>query len=267
MIGYLLAGLSLLQGYSSYQSYQQNAEAAEAWGHYNAGLARKYAEFNAQSIEQLGALNAQMIYQSSESQALITEALAQYNATLRVQTAEYNAQLLEKEAALVWEAQELDQITFAREAETRLKAQRTHFASSGIEINTGSPLDYMVDQSTQAHLESFVIAHNADIEMSKILDAAALSRWEGQAEAAQLVFQGQMDSASLRLEGQMESSMTSIQSFYDSIMARFEGEIRAEQILSEALWSASQSSRVGVQSAFDALFQGASWAARDYGND
>jgi hypothetical protein len=265
-IPFILGGLSVASGLLDAATGKANAVASEAWGRYNASLALQFAEFNANSIEQLGAINAEFIFQSAESQAKITEALAQYNAALRVQTAEYNAQLLEKEAALVWEAQELDQVLFAREAETRLKEMRATFGSSGVDVNTGTPVDYLVDQSTQAHLEAFIIRHNADIQMGKLLDAAALGRWEGEAEAAAMIFQGQMEAASLRLEGQMQSTMTEIQAGYDAVMARFEGEIRASQIISESLWQSSQYNQSAIQSIFSGLFQGASWAARGYGN-
>lgn len=261
-----MAALSAVQGFAGNAQAEQNADAAEAWGIYNASIAKKFADFNADSIERLAAVNSALVMQGAETNALVVEALAQYNATLRVQTAEYDAQLLEKEAALVWEAQELDQEILAREAEIRQKTARATFASSGVEINTGSPVEYTVDQATQANLEAFVIRHNADVQMGKLLDAAALSRWQGEAEAAAMIYEAQLEGLSIRSQGALDATQINVQGAYDAVLTRFSGTIRAEQIISESQWEASQYRNSGNQSLLAGLFQGASWASKSYGS-
>lgn len=235
---------------------EQNAEVAAEWAAYNAAQAQQTAEFNATAIEELAAVNSNLIYTSAENSAVITESLAKFNAALRVQVAEYNAQLLEKEAALVWEAQELDQIIYAREAERTIKDIRAGFASRGVEIAVGSPVDYVVDQATQAKLESFVIRHNADIQMTKLLDAAALSRWEGQAAAAAIVYESQLTALSTRTQGKLDATMVDIQGAYDAAMTRFNGTTESYQILQEGLWQSSQYSQAATQTLITGLFQG-----------
>lgn len=264
VIPVVMAGLSMVQGWAGNAQQRSNAKAAEAWGVYNASIAKKFAEFNADSIERLAAVNSAFVFESAETNASVVEAIAQYNATLRVQTAEYNAQLLEKEAALVWDAQELDQEIFWRSAEQLQKETRATFASSGVEINTGSPVDYVVDQRTQAKLESFVIRHNAEIQMEKLLDAAALGRWQGEAEAAAMIYEGNMEALTIRSQGALDSSQINVQGAYDALMTRFSGEVRAEQIISESKWQASQYTASGVQSLLTGLFQGASWGSKAY---
>lgn len=259
-----MAGLSLLQGSVGYDAGKRNAKAMRSWGAYNAAQARRFSEFNADSIRALADINIALLETSTEINVNITEALAQYNATLRVQASEYNAQLLEKEAELVWQAQELDQALFQRQADILKKDTRAKFAASGVEINTGSPVEFMVDQSTQLYLESFIIRHNAEIQMGKLLDAAALGRWQGEAEAAALLFEGSMQSLSIETQKDIQVSNLSAQAAYDVAMERFSGSIRSYQILSDAKWKASQYEQEGIMSLISGLFQGASWATKAY---
>lgn len=260
----IIGAASVVQSIWGSSTQSANAEVAAEWARYNAAQAQKNAEFNASAMESLAAVNASLIYSSAENTALITESLARYNAAIRVQVSEYNAQLLEKEAALVWEAQELDQILYAREAERTIKEMRAEFASRGIEINDGSPLDYIVDQATQAKLEAFIIRHNADIQMTKLLDAAALSRWEGQMEAATIIMEGQMSALGTRTQGQLDATAVEIQGAYDAAMTRFTGETQSYQILAEGLWDASQYSQAATQSLISGLFQGTAYAIKAY---
>lgn len=261
----IMAGISLTQGYAGSVSGKRNANAARAWGAYNAAMARRYSNFNAQSIEEIAKVNSLLLSSTAETNAKVTEALAQYNATLRVQTSEYNAQLLEKEAELVWQAEKLDQVIFARQAELLQKDTRARFASSGIDVNNGSPVDYMVDQATQLHLESFIIRHNADIQAGKLLDAAALGRWQGEAEASAMMYEGAMNSQSLTTQASIQISQLNAQAAYDAVIERFSGEVRASQILSDAEWKASQYRQEGLMSLLTGLFQGASWGSKSYG--
>lgn len=264
LIPVVVGAAAIFQSMSASDAQAKNAEISEEWAYYNAAQAQKAAEFNASAIESLAEVNASLIYTSTENSAMIVESLARYNAAIRVQVAEYNAQLLEKEAALVWEAQELDQVLYAREAERTIKDLRAQFASNGIEITNGSPLDYIVDQATQAKLEAFIIRHNADIEMTKLLDAAALSRWEGEMEAATIIMEGQMSALSTRTQGQLDASAVTIQGAYDAAMARFTGEIQESSILQEGLWNASQYSQAATQTLISGLFSGISSGLQSY---
>ena len=260
----VMAGISLIQGLSGSAQAKRNAELAMEWGEYNAAQARRYADFNARSILAVSSINSQMVGFESEMNAAITTEIAKYNAALRVQTAEYNAQLLEREAELVWNQQELDQAIWKRESERAMKQTRAKFGSSGIEVNVGSPIDYMVDQSTQAKLESFIIRHNADIQMGKLLDAAALGRWEGEREAANMVFQAQLENLSLTTTAALKQNQINVQGAYDAVMARYSGEMQANQILFEAQWQAAEYTMSGMNSLLAGLFQGGSWAAKSY---
>ena len=260
----VMAGVSLLQGAASSRQARQYADAARAWGEYNAAQARKYADFNARSILAVADLNSQMVGLEASMNSTITTEIAKYNAAIRVQAAEYNAQLLEKEAELVWQQQELDQMIWQRESERTMKQTRAKFGSAGIEVNVGSPVDYMVDQATQAKLESFVIRHNADIQMGKLLDAAALGRWEGEQEAAALIYQAQLENLSLTTTASMQMNAINVQGAYDAIMARYSGEMQANEILFNAEWQASEYRAAATNSLLGGLFSGASWASRSY---
>lgn len=262
----VMAGISLIQGFAGSETGKRNADAARAWGAYNAAMARRYSNFNADSIEKIAQLNSVLLSSTAETNSKITEALAQYNSTLRVQASEFNARLLEKEAELVWQAEELDQAIFARQAELLQKDTRSRFASSGIDVNNGSPVDFMVDQATQINLESFIIRHNADIQAGKLLDAAALGRWQGEAEAAAMMYEGSMTSLSLTTQASMQISQLNAQAAYDALIERFNGEVRASQILSDAEWKASQYKQDGLMSLLTGLFQGASWGLKSFGS-
>lgn len=259
-----MAGVSVFQGLVGNAAARRNARAVRAWGAYNSAMARRYSAFNANAIEELAKVNSFLIEATAETNIKIKEALTQYNAALRVQVAEQNAALLEKEAALVWEAQELDQTLFRRQAELLQKDSRAKFASSGVDMNSGSPVDYMVDQSTQIELESFIIRHNADIQIGKILDAAALGRWQGEAEASAIMFEGALENLTTGTQSKMQMMQLNAQAAYDAIMTRFSGDVRATQILSDSTWKAAQYESEGTMALISGIFQGASWAAMGY---
>lgn len=260
----VMGAMSLAQGLFGSSTAKANADATRAWGAYNAAMAIRASEFNASAIEKIAALNSAAVLGVADIDIALNTALTEYNATLRVQTAEYNAQLLEKEAALVWEAQELDQVLLERQAEILYKDTRAAYASSGVEINVGSPVEYLVDQATQIKLESFVIRHNADIQMGKLLDAAALGRWQGEAEAAAMIYEGQLENLSTKFQSGITSNQINVQAAYDAVVERFSGQLRASQILQDSEWKASLYSMQGTQSLLTGLFQGASWAAKGY---
>lgn len=99
--------------------------------------------------------------------------------------AEYNAQLLERNAQIAdMQAQQAAQRGELEEKQFRLRLsqfkgeQRASFGASGAVVDTGSPLDVLVDTAEQGELDALTIRHNAAIEVWGIRNQSAGYRAE-----------------------------------------------------------------------------------------
>jgi hypothetical protein len=87
------------------------------------------------------------------------------------QAAEYNAQLMERNARIA-DMQAADATARGDVAEKQFRlqvsklkgSQRSDFASSGVVVDTGSPLDVALDTTEQGELDALTIRHNASVE-------------------------------------------------------------------------------------------------------
>ena len=260
----IMGAMAIGQGVSQYRTEKDNAEYAEEWADYNAAIARRNADFNATAIDDLAKINADFQLMAGDTEATIADNLSAYNAALRLQASEFNALLLEQDALYTWEAQKLDQLLFQQQVDQLIAASQNAYAGAGVEISSGTPLDLMVDQKTQAKLQSFIIRHNAHIQVSKILDAAAMSRWEGEAETAAILYQGDMAALSARTNSILGATNTTTQAAYDALVTRYTGEVNADQAERQGDYAKRTYDQRATNSLVSGLFNAGSYGAKAY---
>lgn len=252
---------------SGYQSTVSgaNANITQEWGEYNAEVAQENAAFNAAAIEELGWINNQFLQLSTEAQAVATEELGIFNASLRILAAEQNTQLLEKEAGLVWEKQGLDQFLLGQEVSKVIAASRNAYAGAGIEVNVGAPVDLLIDQKTQAALESHVIRYNAEIAMDKLLDAAAIGEWEAEMEATSIIYSAKSSADLMRTNAEIAGIQNSIQTAFDVFIINKTGDATSASVLHSASNQANQIVARGNQLMINGLFNAGTSLANEWG--
>lgn len=252
---------------SGYQSTVSgaNAHQTQEWGEYNAAIAQQNAAFNAVAIEELGAINIQFLELSAEAQASATEKLGYFNAGLRLLAADQNTELIAKEVGLVWEQQGLDQFLLDQEVSKVVGASQNAYAGAGIEISVGAPVDLMVDQKTQAALESHIIRHSADIAMDKLMDAAATGKWEAEMEAASIIHSAESSADLTRVNADIAGLQNTIQTAFDVFTINKTGDATSASVLHSASNSANQIVARGNQLVVNGLFNAGNSFMRDYG--
>lgn len=247
------------QGYANAESIR-NATA------YNSAVTEMASEYSASAIEQTAIFNvmAGTILATRESEAITM--VANYNGQLRLQTAEHNATLLVEEAELAWVAAGLDEMLFEQQAQKTLGAIQTGYAKNGLMLDTGTTLNTLIDARTQFNLEKHIIRFNADIKAKKLLDKAAVSMWEGRAEANAIVYEGIIASEMTEFRQGVTNVINIGQSTFDAAMTRFQGRLEADGIRWEGEWLAMQAES-GADAAFvTGLFNAGSSAMKSYAN-
>lgn len=222
---------AIFQGISSSNAAKSQAEVAAATAAKNAQLALDAGKWNYDSILNAAGIQMQLGNLSAEVTVNTIMATAEYNADLRIQTAEYNALLLEKEAEEVYQTFELDSLLLEQQMDQVVGDQQAQFAANGIVLGEGSAFNAMVDTRTQEALQRFVLRTNAYNNATSILNEAAITRWNGQAEAASIMYDAKVQSYTTLSSQLIENMGTYAQALYDATSAQYNANLQAQQIL------------------------------------
>ncbi len=259
VVGAIVGGLG---GWLSGSSADSQFSNQQAWSMYNARMQYDVALGNIFAQTMLANYNANLAMQAGQIRAGAILDTAAYNSGIIRNTVDYNDTLLEEELSLMWEASELDLMLIeqqrARERGTMVATQ----AASGTVIGEGSNADVIVDQKTQEALDTFVIRHGADIQASKIQNARAQSRWQGEVQIQKTLWEGElgayvtMANASLQASGIRTSAAVSglanMQSAKFGLQSAFFG-----QEMASSAFSANNTQNL-VSGMFSAAASGAS---------
>lgn len=175
---------------SSRGASAQNANQA-AWNRYNAQMSYNTSMNNIQSQTMIGMFNASMAQRAGEIEAERALQTAGYNAEMIAATTAYNNSLLEEETRLLWEAEGLDQTLLARERAVERGDLLALQSVSGTTVGFGSNKDAIIDQMAQEAMDSLVIRHNADRQAAVILNATAQNTWQGDMQIQRTIWEGQ----------------------------------------------------------------------------
>lgn len=208
-----------------------NAKVNRQYAEYNARVTREAGMYNASAIMAMAGANAQMSMAAARFNVGIQGQVDQYNAQLKSFLGNYNAGLLEAEVAEVWESMDLDLLQMGQQFSRELGQQKVAYGASGVMMNQDSPLVAEIDANTQHELDVMIVRHGADKQAKKLLDAAARSRWEGNMEAASIMFEGRMNSAMTMGNAALASAGALVQGNIDSQMTMYNSNVNANQIL------------------------------------
>jgi hypothetical protein len=241
--------LPALQGIMGSRSSSKNAKAAMAAAQQNAAMASMVGEWNAKSIMDLAEFNIKLGNLASDIEKKQIRAVADRNMELRLITAEYNAGLLEKEAGYLYQALDLDLEMLSHEVDKIVGGNQAQFAANGLVVGEGITVDAEIDVRTQEALQKFIMRTNADNNATRILNEAALTRWNGQVEAQTIGWEAELNTFNVTANRLMTNMGTYSQASYDATMAVRNSYLQAQGIMSQgaatsSAWKADASSKL-----------------------
>ena len=248
-VGAGVAGKKAAKNQAAWNDYyaRENAAAARETGKWNADVVKQTAEFN-------NALAMSVTGMEVES----TLAIAKYNAALRVSLADYNAEVLENEAKYVAESADLDVDLLNLATKQYIGSARNSYAGAGIRLDEGTTKDMIVDARTQQELQTFIIRHNADVEMTRLVNASSMGRWQGEMEAATILFDAKMTGQTALAKTQLGVLSSTMQAETDSAMIAVNTANQVQKIITTGQWDSMQLNASGNQAMLQGLVNGGS---------
>jgi hypothetical protein len=251
-----MAVSAIYGGVSANNSAKANAKATELAAFVNsrnsvhAGLINSAATLQAAKVS--NAVNTMAATFGAEQ----TWDVAQYNADLKFLIGDYNADLLDSEAVSILEGAKID-IKNMEDAAARSKgAILASYGASGAQINeTDSVAEAIIDSETQFEINKFIIRHGADIQVTKIRNEAARSRWDGYVAAQQVLYEGGQKSKEILFQGAINNMGGMAQSGIDASAIMANARIGAANITNAGGVDAQKFRIAGNQAMNDGLFK------------
>lgn len=98
---------------------------------------------------------------------------------------DYNAQIAERSAEAARIRAKLNEYQKMKAAKTQVGFERGIYAKAGVAVDTGSPLDAMVESLSNAYLDIAIDSYNNKITENQATSEASMSRYYGkQAKSA-----------------------------------------------------------------------------------
>jgi len=253
-------------GMTGASSLSSNAQTAMDVGASNAQAALNVGKWNADAIIDMAKINMELGTFSSMLEVSEIMAVAEYNAELRTTTAEYDALLLEKEADLIYQELGLNEYLLESEVDKIVASAQARFAANGLVINEGTAADVTIDQRTQEAMQKFIYRVNADNNANRILNEAALTRWNGEVEAQSLMWEAKINASSVINSQLIENLGTYSQSSYDAANEIMNANLQAQSILTDAAAQASSYTKAASSAMWGGLFGAGGSAASIWGS-
>lgn len=236
-----------------------------------------YSQYNAIQQQRAGQINANAIRGAANANAALIMGAAgfnienqfrldKYNADLKSFLGDYNAGLLENEAALTWEAAELELDQMENVFEREFGRMKTGYGASGVMMNQDTPLVAQIDATTQYEMDVMIVRHGADIRSKKLLDSAARSRWEGNMAAASIMFEGKMNAAGMAGNAQVQAAGVLTQGGINADMMAYNASVGANQTSMAGIFQHDLYTSKDNQAFATGLFQAGTSAASSYYN-
>ena len=202
-----------------------------AYAKYNAQAALAAGAANASAIMAMAGFNSSMALAAGAMSANSSLLIAEYNGKLKSFIGDQNAKIYENDARLVWEKEQLDEFQMKQQFARQRGAMQVAYGASGVIMNQDSPMDAIVDAETKHAMDVMVLQHGADIQATKLHDAAARSRWEGNVMASQMAFEGRMNAIEAQGNATLKSAGFGAQGAIDSSAAKYNSELMAQKYL------------------------------------
>jgi hypothetical protein len=231
----------------------------------NAQRALDTGKWNADSIIDMARLNMEVGTFASSLEVNEIMALAEYNADLRLMTSEYDAKLLEQDANLIYQTLGLNEYLLETEVNKIVASSQARFAANGLVVNEGTAADVTIDQRTQEAMQKFIYRLNADNNAKRILNEAALTRWNGEVEAETIMWEAKINASDVINDRLFENLGTYSQAAYDASNEIMNANLRAQGILDESVAQAGSYSNAASSAIWSGLFGAGVTAASIWG--
>jgi hypothetical protein len=90
---------------------------------------------------------------------------------------DFNAEVMRANAQTAQTKAAYEESQYRDKARRVLSMQRLGYAKAGVDIGSGSPLDFYLDQVKQAEKEALAIRYGGDVEATSWLNKASGSEW------------------------------------------------------------------------------------------
>lgn len=211
-------------------------------------------EYNANAALTVAALNGRLTMEAAKVENAKLNAITDYNAKKSILLGEFNADLLEDEALLVLEQADVDLAQLKREQDKTLgKIKASHGASGAImdQDTSGAVID---DAVSQMETDQFIVRRGADIQYTKVMNQATMSRWSGYEEADKMRNEAALASASNTINSNLQALGGMAQAEIDSGIIRTNAGIKAAEILQQGMLSSDASSYRADSSYWSGMF-------------
>jgi len=256
--GYLYSAIS---GYSQGKA-QSKLDAANALA--NSQAIAEAGRMNARSYLMMGAINAQLGMAGAAAENTRLRAINEENAKVRSFMGDYEGMLLDNEALLVMGAADVDLKQLGRRHAEALGDIIVDQASSGAIINQDTPGDVIESVQHQQEMEKFVIRRGADVQIAKLKDAAAMSRYTGNQEANNILFEGRLFEQSNIVNAALKGYGLNAQANIDASSVLYNSTVQASQTYTTGMQHSNQSSYAGTSAFWNGIFGAGSSLASSY---
>lgn len=103
------------------------------------------------------------------------------NANSQQQAAQYNSQVAQRDATIALDQGDAQAAIQRRQARAQIDAARAQYGASGVDVNTGSPLDVLQASAMNASMDNQTIKYNARVKAYGFNTEAAAYEYQGKA--------------------------------------------------------------------------------------
>lgn len=262
--GLLAAAPHIYSAFTKSGTESSQASLNAQYAAFNANAIRSTGELNASSILAIGDANAKLALAAAQGENVGVDVIADYNSERSIFLGEYNARLLEEEALLVLEQADLSLSQMKRQHDYALGRVKVAYAASGAIADTDSAGMAIEEQRRQQELDQFVVRRGADVQYSKLMDKAALSRWQGYEEANKMQLEARVMTSGNSLNSMLSAAGSLTQSAIDASTTKYNSSVKAGQAFQSGMLASDRMNSQANQSFWSGMFQAGTTLASSY---
>ena len=260
----LQAGGMLYSAVSSSNRYAEQSSLDREYALANSLSIRESGKATAAGIGVIGEMNANAILLSAKVENASLEVITDYNSERSILLGEYNAGLLEEEALLVMEQNDIDIAQLKRQHDRTLGQIKAAHGASGAIMGQDTPGAVVEDAQRQMKTEQMIVRRGADVQFSKLMDKAALSRWQGYEEAVKMQLESKLTQLTSSTNAGLRALGVTTQSAVDRATTTYNASIKADQVFQQGMLSSDNNSAASSSALWGGVFNAATTLASGY---
>lgn len=230
----------------------------------NAIAINSAAQVNANSILSMAKINEMNALASAKAENDNTSLITSYNVKSTLFLSEYEATLLDNEALLTAESANLDIKQLAINQAQAIGDMKVSHGASGAIMGQDSSKQSIDSALQQQEFERFVVRRGADIQIGKLQDAAAISRWQGQQTAGKIALEGQIIENNNTTGALLKNLNTAAQAGIDADSIMKNAAIQSGQTITTGNQVATYQSGVANSALYSGIFGAGTSVASSY---